>query len=116
VALMTDAVATLPTATDGFLLQRVQPALSGLIDGSLSSLAPIFAVVLATHTPRYAFFARERAWARYVRRRSRNCRPGPDDRGTLWAHNGLVTIRRIELSAIPLVSTDALEAAATNSS
>jgi VIT1/CCC1 family predicted Fe2+/Mn2+ transporter len=40
-----------------FLLQRVQPALSGLIDGSLSSLAPIFAVALATHTPRYAFFA-----------------------------------------------------------
>jgi hypothetical protein len=40
-----------------FLLQRAQPALSGLIDGSLSSLAPIFAVALATHTPRYAFFA-----------------------------------------------------------
>jgi hypothetical protein len=40
-----------------FLLQRVQPALSGLIDGSLSSLAPIFSVPLATHTPRYAFFA-----------------------------------------------------------
>ena len=30
-----------------FLLQRVQPALSGLMDGSLSTLAPIFAVVLA---------------------------------------------------------------------
>jgi VIT1/CCC1 family predicted Fe2+/Mn2+ transporter len=29
----------------------------GLIDGSLSTLAPIFAVALATHTPRYAFFA-----------------------------------------------------------
>jgi VIT1/CCC1 family predicted Fe2+/Mn2+ transporter len=41
----------------GFLLQRAQPALSGLIDGSLSSLAPIFAVALATHNPRYAFFA-----------------------------------------------------------
>jgi erythrin-vacuolar iron transport family protein len=40
-----------------FLLQRAQPALSGLIDGSLSSLAPIFAVVLATHTPRVALFA-----------------------------------------------------------
>jgi VIT1/CCC1 family predicted Fe2+/Mn2+ transporter len=40
-----------------FLLQRVQPALSGLIDGSLSSLAPIFSVALATHTPRYAFYA-----------------------------------------------------------
>jgi hypothetical protein len=57
---MTDAVATLPTATDGFLLQRVQPALSGLIDGSLSSLAPIFAVVLAT-TPSSHVSARGRA-------------------------------------------------------
>ena len=28
-----------------FLLTRVQPALSGLMDGSLSTLAPIFAVV-----------------------------------------------------------------------
>jgi VIT1/CCC1 family predicted Fe2+/Mn2+ transporter len=40
-----------------FLLQRAQPALSGLIDGSLSSLAPIFSVALATHDPRYAFYA-----------------------------------------------------------
>src|SRR5450432_3514729 len=40
-----------------FLLQRVQPALTGLIDGSLSTLAPIFAVVLSTHNPHYAFFA-----------------------------------------------------------
>jgi len=45
------------TERRAFLLQRAQPALSGLIDGSLSSLAPIFAVALATHTPRYAFFA-----------------------------------------------------------
>jgi VIT1/CCC1 family predicted Fe2+/Mn2+ transporter len=40
-----------------FLLQRVQPAMTGLIDGSLSTLAPIFAVALATHRPHYAFFA-----------------------------------------------------------
>jgi erythrin-vacuolar iron transport family protein len=40
-----------------FLLQRVQPALSGLIDGSLSSLAPIFAVALSTRSPNYAFIA-----------------------------------------------------------
>src|SRR5215210_2438746 len=40
-----------------FLLQRVQPAMVGLIDGSLSTLAPIFAVALATHRPHYAFFA-----------------------------------------------------------
>ena len=29
----------------------------GLIDGSLSTLAPIFAVAFATHQPRYAFLA-----------------------------------------------------------
>ena len=40
-----------------FLLQRVQPAMVGLIDGSLSTLAPIFAVALATHQPHYAFLA-----------------------------------------------------------
>jgi VIT1/CCC1 family predicted Fe2+/Mn2+ transporter len=40
-----------------FLLQRVQPATAGLMDGSLSTLAPIFAVALATHQPHYAFFA-----------------------------------------------------------
>jgi VIT1/CCC1 family predicted Fe2+/Mn2+ transporter len=40
-----------------FLLQRVQPAMVGLIDGSLSTLAPIFSVALATHKPHYAFFA-----------------------------------------------------------
>jgi VIT1/CCC1 family predicted Fe2+/Mn2+ transporter len=39
-----------------FLLQKVQPALSGLMDGSLSTLAPIFAVALATHRPLTAFF------------------------------------------------------------
>ena len=40
-----------------FLLQRVQPAMVGLIDGSLSTLAPIFAVALASHDTRYAFIA-----------------------------------------------------------
>jgi erythrin-vacuolar iron transport family protein len=40
-----------------FLLERVQPAMNGLIDGSLSTLAPIFAVVFATHRPRDAFLA-----------------------------------------------------------
>jgi erythrin-vacuolar iron transport family protein len=44
-------------STRSFLLQRVQPAMAGLIDGSLSTLAPIFAVALATHRPQYAFFA-----------------------------------------------------------
>src|ERR1700729_3198280 len=41
---------------ESFLLQRVQPGLSGLMDGSLSTLAPIFAVVLATHDPLTAFY------------------------------------------------------------
>ncbi len=45
------------SADRSFLLQRVQPGLSGLMDGSLSTLAPIFAVVLATHRPITAFFA-----------------------------------------------------------
>jgi VIT1/CCC1 family predicted Fe2+/Mn2+ transporter len=40
-----------------YLLQRVQPAMVGLIDGSLSTLAPIFGIALATHQPRYAFIA-----------------------------------------------------------
>jgi VIT1/CCC1 family predicted Fe2+/Mn2+ transporter len=44
-------------AEQSFLLQRVQPAMTGLIDGSLSTLAPIFAVAFATHRPIYAFFA-----------------------------------------------------------
>jgi VIT1/CCC1 family predicted Fe2+/Mn2+ transporter len=46
-----------PVTEKSFLLQRVQPAMTGLIDGSLSTLAPIFAVALATHQPRYAFLA-----------------------------------------------------------
>jgi VIT1/CCC1 family predicted Fe2+/Mn2+ transporter len=46
-----------PASAQSFLLQRVQPAMTGLIDGSLSTLAPVFAVALATHRPHYAFFA-----------------------------------------------------------
>ncbi len=40
-----------------FLLQRVQPAMVGLVDGSLSTLAPIFSIALATHDTRYAFIS-----------------------------------------------------------
>ena len=40
-----------------FLLQKVQPAMVGLIDGSLSTLAPIFSVAVDTHKPHYAFIA-----------------------------------------------------------
>jgi hypothetical protein len=45
------------TPPETFLLQRVQPALTGLIDGSLSTIAPIFAVALYTHNPHAAFIA-----------------------------------------------------------
>src|SRR2546421_8792588 len=43
------------TDREAFLLQRVQPAMVGLIDGSLSTLAPIFSVALISHKPFYAF-------------------------------------------------------------
>ncbi|MDR7039810.1 VIT1/CCC1 family predicted Fe2+/Mn2+ transporter [Methylobacterium sp. BE186] len=43
-----------PDAADerhrSFVLQYVQPALAGLIDGSASTLAPIFAAAFATHS------------------------------------------------------------------
>jgi erythrin-vacuolar iron transport family protein len=51
-----DKIALPRRVDESFLLTRVQPALSGLMDGSLSTLAPIFAVVLATHRPLTAFF------------------------------------------------------------
>src|SRR5438477_10455233 len=57
---MSAATTIAPAEADSaksFLLQRAQPAMTGLIDGSLSTLAPIFAVALATHQPHYAFFA-----------------------------------------------------------
>lgn len=38
-----------------FVLQSVQPALSGLMDGSVSTLAPIFAAAFATHSSHIAF-------------------------------------------------------------
>jgi hypothetical protein len=57
-------MATTFSATDttldrqrSFLLQRAQPAMAGLIDGSLSTLAPVFTVAFATHQTRYAFLA-----------------------------------------------------------
>jgi rubrerythrin len=37
-----------------FVLQIIQPGLAGLIDGSVSTLAPIFAAAFATHTSRAA--------------------------------------------------------------
>jgi hypothetical protein len=38
-------------AEKNFLLQVIQPGLVGLMDGSVSTLAPIFAVAFATHNP-----------------------------------------------------------------
>ena len=38
-----------------FVLQVVQPGLAGLIDGSVSTLAPVFAAAFATHKSRDAF-------------------------------------------------------------
>jgi hypothetical protein len=42
-------------AARSFLLRVVQPGLTGLMDGSVSTLAPIFATAFATHTPFTAF-------------------------------------------------------------
>jgi VIT1/CCC1 family predicted Fe2+/Mn2+ transporter len=38
-----------------FLLQIVQPGLAGLMDGSVSTLAPIFATAFATHSSHTVF-------------------------------------------------------------
>jgi rubrerythrin len=38
-----------------FVLQIVQPGLAGLMDGSVSTLAPVFAAAFATHSTRDAF-------------------------------------------------------------
>lgn len=42
--------------THDFVLQKVQPALLGLMDGSVSTLAPLFAAAVLTGKPRFAFF------------------------------------------------------------
>lgn len=39
----------------GFVLRVVQPGLAGLMDGSVSTLAPIFAAAFITHVPLDAF-------------------------------------------------------------
>ncbi len=39
----------------GYLLKVVQPALLGLMDGSISTLAPLFASAFATRSPHTAF-------------------------------------------------------------
>jgi erythrin-vacuolar iron transport family protein len=54
---MSDAAAPRTKASDHRLvLQRVQPALLGLMDGSVSTLAPLFAAAELTHRPLAAFY------------------------------------------------------------
>jgi rubrerythrin len=43
------------TARRQFMLQYIQPGLAGLMDGSVSTLAPIFAAAFSTHNPFSAF-------------------------------------------------------------
>ncbi len=43
-------------ADRAFVLQKVQPALLGLMDGSVSTLAPLFAAAGLTRDPHKAFF------------------------------------------------------------
>jgi len=50
---------TAPVGSDenhDFVLQKVQPALLGLMDGSVSTLAPLFATAGLTHSARSTFF------------------------------------------------------------
>ena len=44
------------SADRNFVLQKVQPALMGLMDGSVSTLAPLFAAAGLTHASEKAFF------------------------------------------------------------
>jgi VIT1/CCC1 family predicted Fe2+/Mn2+ transporter len=54
------ALAPRPTHRDEpehrLVLQKVQPALLGLMDGSVSTLAPLFAAAELTHRPMSAFY------------------------------------------------------------
>jgi hypothetical protein len=45
-----------------FLLQRAQSAMTGLIDGSLSTLAPIFAVAFAASLPDFTRAPNDQIW------------------------------------------------------
>lgn len=48
-------LAALHGAHGSYLLRVVQPALLGLMDGSISTLAPLFATAFATQSPHTAF-------------------------------------------------------------
>lgn len=49
------AIRSNDNSSHDFLLRVVQPGLAGLMDGSVSTLAPIFATAFATHNPFTAF-------------------------------------------------------------
>ena len=51
-----DAKASPEDVSADFVLQKVQPALLGLMDGSVSTLAPLFAAAGLTHSAHKAFF------------------------------------------------------------
>ncbi|HSU17987.1 VIT1/CCC1 transporter family protein [Longimicrobium sp.] len=55
---MTDVPTSAPRheQANALVLQRVQPALLGLMDGSVSTLAPLFAAAELTHRPLSAFY------------------------------------------------------------
>jgi len=54
--LVTNTQASIEAAEAEFVLQKVQPALLGLMDGSVSTLAPLFAAAGLTHSAHAAFF------------------------------------------------------------
>jgi VIT1/CCC1 family predicted Fe2+/Mn2+ transporter len=54
VAAPAEAIAPRVAHSTSYLLQVVQPALLGLMDGSISTLAPLFASALATRNPHTA--------------------------------------------------------------
>ncbi|HXB07971.1 MAG TPA: hypothetical protein VNW04_12660 [Puia sp.] len=51
----TPATTDTPASKRAFILQVIQPGLAGLMDGSVSSLAPLFASALATRNSHTAF-------------------------------------------------------------
>src|ERR1700682_1632340 len=53
--LRSEQAAQTPQQQQHVVLQIIQPGLAGLMDGSVSTLAPIFAAAFATHTSRAAF-------------------------------------------------------------
>lgn len=55
IAELAEALTTNDASSRNFLLRVVQPGLAGLMDGSVSTLAPIFATAFATHKPFTAF-------------------------------------------------------------